>query len=258
MRLDELFVQRHEPAQGDADQPTIVLVHGAPDRSGTFGPLLAELTDRSVVTYDRRGYGRSLAATPPTAMVDHALDLLAVVESVDGPCVVVAHSFGSNPTMLAATLRPDAFLSLGLWEPPLVWIDPWPLTTKDYNQRVADSSDPASVLEETFRAMLGDSVWESMSADNRSRRLGEAVAFQVDMATSLVAPFDFDDVDVPSLVGYGTETNGWHVEGAHWLVDHLPDATLHVVDGAGHFAHRTHPADYAEFARRAAAIVSPS
>ncbi len=33
----------------------------------------------------------------------------------------------------------------------------------------------------------------------------------------------------------------------------LPDARLHTIAGAGHMAHRTHPAGYAAFVRAAAA-----
>lgn len=258
MSVDDLFIQHVFPEQASLDEPIIVLVHGAPDRSGTFSSLLPHLTDRRVVTYDRRGYGRSVEATPPTSMADHALDLLAVVDSIGTPCVVAAHSFGSIPTMLAATLRPAAFVSVGLWEPPLVWTEPWPVSTKAYNQRVADASDPAVPAEEVFRSMLGEEVWAAMSPESRARRIAEGVAFQIDMATSLVAPFDFAHVTVRALVGYGTDTTGGHVEGAQWLVDHLPDATLHTVASVGHFAHRTHPFEYAAFVRRAASLVSPS
>ena len=97
-----LFVAQHGPATDRA----IILVHGAPDRSATFRDVLACLGDHHVVVYDRRGYGRSLRAAPARGMHDHAQDLLSLVESCPTPPVVVAHSFGSNPTMLAATLRP--------------------------------------------------------------------------------------------------------------------------------------------------------
>ena len=48
-------------------------------------------------------------ADPP-----HARDLLAIIAECPRPPVVVAHSFGSNPTMLAAIMQPRAFAGLGL------------------------------------------------------------------------------------------------------------------------------------------------
>jgi pimeloyl-ACP methyl ester carboxylesterase len=250
MDLDGIHVEAHGPDTGTP----LVLVHGAPDRSTSFGPLLAELGDRRVVVYDRRGYGRSLGAEPPTAMVDHAHDLLGVIEQAGAPAVVVAHSFGSNPAMLAATLRPDAFAALGVWEPPLVWIEQWPQFTKDYNARVAGADDPAATVEHFYRRVLGDEVWDGQSDEGRARRWAEGVAFQVDMASELSAPFAFEDVRVPVLVGYGTDTGAFHDGGAIWLAETLPDARLHVVEATSHFAPRTHPAEYAAFVRATAAL----
>ncbi len=75
----------------------------------------------------------------------------------------------------------------------------------------------------------------------------KGAAFQVDMASELVAPFEFEDVAVPALVGYGTATVTEHSRGARWLVDRLPRARLRATPGAGHFAPRTHPEEFAAF-----------
>ena len=137
-----------------------------------FVGALGHLSDRDVTVYDRRGYGRSLGTTPARAMVDHARDLLDIADACKGPPVVVAHSFGANPTMLAATLRPDAFAALGLWEPPLPWVTWWPERTKQYNATVASSDAPADDIEEMYRRLLGDDVWSRLPADVRARRRG--------------------------------------------------------------------------------------
>jgi pimeloyl-ACP methyl ester carboxylesterase len=251
MELDGIHVERHGPSAG----PVIVMVHGAPDRGTSFRPLLRHLPDHRVVLYDRRGYGRSIGATPPTGMVDHARDLLAIVARLDAPAVVAAHSFGSNPTMLAVTLRPDAFAAVGLWEPPLPWTDVFPPRLRDHFARVASSDDPEGVVETMYRRVVGERAWERLPPGTRARRRAEGVAFQVDMASELVAPFAFDDVVAAALVGCGAETGASHGEAAAWLVDQLPNARLHAVPGAGHFAPRTHPAEYAAFVRATLALV---
>ena len=87
---------------GPHDGPLVVLVHGTPDTSGAFAAVLGHLADMRVITYDRRGYGRSVHMPPPLTMRHHALDLLGIAERCPRPPVVVANSFGSNPTMLAA------------------------------------------------------------------------------------------------------------------------------------------------------------
>ena len=238
-----LYVERHGPS---ADPP-IILVHGAPDRSAAFRQVLGHLSDRDVTLYDRRGYGRSLRVTPARAMVDHARDLLDIAEACKGLPVVVAHSFGANPTMLAATLRPDAFAAMGLWEPPLPWVTWWPEQTKQYNATVASSDAPADHIEEMYRRLLGDDVWSRLPTEVRARRRAEGPAFQADMASEITAPFDFQDVVVPSLVGYGTATSPEHAYGARWLAEILPNARTRTIRGSGHFAPHTHPHDYAGF-----------
>jgi pimeloyl-ACP methyl ester carboxylesterase len=226
---------------------TVVLVHGTPDRCSTFRPLLSHLADLRVVVYDRRGYGRSVAAEPPRSMQDHARDLLSIVAGQRAPCVVVGHSFGSNPAMLAASLEPGAFAALGVWEPPLPWVDWWP--NQDYYAGVMAADDPGAVAEELARRLLGEEQWDALDDRGRELRRAEGRAFRADIASQLTAPFEFSAVTMPTVVAYGTETMEDRKRGAPWLVERLPDATLFVVDGAGHWGHRTHTAEFARFVR---------
>ena len=237
----------HVEDHGPPTTPALVLVHGAPDRSTSFRDVLPYWPDRRVVLYDRRGYGRSTRAVPARSMADHADDLLAIVEDCGVPPIVIAHSFGSNVTMLAATVHPGAFAAVGLWEPPLPWVEWWPRGTKRYNANVAASDRPDDDIEGMYRMLLGDRGWDRLEPGVRLELRAEGAAFQVDMASELDAPFDFHDVLVPALVGHGTATVAEHAEGARWLVDRLPDARLHVTPGVGHFAPRTHPGAFADF-----------
>jgi pimeloyl-ACP methyl ester carboxylesterase len=95
--------------------------------------------------------------------------------------------------------------------------------------------------------LLGDEGWSRLQPEAQAELRAEGAAFQVDMASELVAPFDFQDVLVPAVVGYGTATVIEQSKGARWLVDHLPNARLQVTPGVGHFAPRTHPKEFAAF-----------
>lgn len=239
----------HVVVEGPADAPPLVVVHGAPDRSAAFRRALAELdgTDLRIVRYDRRGYGRSVRARPARSMADHADDLLGVIDTVGGSAVVVAHSFGSNPAMLAAVTRPGAFRALGVWEPPMVWLEWWPRQTKDYDAEVAAAPDPAQMAEDFNRRVLGDHVWEALDPGKQQQRRAEGPAFVADMGSLASAPFDEGDLVVPMVVGYGTETSPEHVEGARRLAAAVGDGSLHPIEGAGHFANQSHPRDFAGF-----------
>lgn len=86
---------------GDADHPTVVLVHGYPDSKEVWSEVAARLASRfHVVLYDVRGHGRSSAPVPLRGgftLEKLTDDFLAVVDAVspDRPVHLVGHDWGS-------------------------------------------------------------------------------------------------------------------------------------------------------------------
>jgi pimeloyl-ACP methyl ester carboxylesterase len=230
----------------------VVLVHGAPDRSKNFAGVVKLLADLPLVTYDRRGYGRSLASTPPArGFADHADDLLAILDG--RPSVVVAQSVGCNVAMAAAATAPSMIASLGLWEPPTAWCDWWPVP--DLRESAADfaaSIDPEALGEQFNRQILGDERWNELDEGTKDMLRREGAAFRSDMAAELTAPFEFDEIRCPVVIGCGTATSAGHLEGAHRLARIL-GADLFEVAGADHFAPLTNPPAWAQLVRKAVA-----
>ena len=233
---------------GSADTP-VILVHGAPDRSRNFAAVVELLDDLPLVTYDRRGYGRSVAATPPARnFADHAEDLIAILDGRRS--VVVAQSVGCNVAMTAATMAPSLFGALGLWEPPTAWCDWWPVPDLRESVRHFVAATDTALLGETFnRNILGDDRWDALSERTKDMLRREGAAFQVDMAAELTAPFQFGDITCPVVIGAGTATTSGHLEGARRLA-HILNADLFEVEGAGHFAPTSNPGAWAELVRR--------
>jgi pimeloyl-ACP methyl ester carboxylesterase len=231
----------------------VVLVHGSPDRSKNFAAVLERLADLPIVTYDRRGYGKSVDVRPPARdFGDHADDLLAVL---DGRCsVVVAQSVGCNVALTAAARAPELVAALGLWEPPNAWCDWWPDPALPASAaHFAAATDPEALGEEFNRGILGDERWDSLPERTRQLLRAEGAAFRSDMAAELFAPFAFADVTSPTVIGYGTETSSGHAEGARRLAA-LMGAELYEVEGADHFCPLTNPDAWAELVRRAVAL----
>ncbi|MEU4267799.1 SDR family oxidoreductase [Streptomyces sp. NPDC026092] len=86
---------------GDADRPTVLLVHGYPDSKEVWSEVAHRLAERfHVVLYDVRGHGRSTAPTPLRGgftLEKLTDDFLAVADAVspDRPVHLVGHDWGS-------------------------------------------------------------------------------------------------------------------------------------------------------------------
>jgi pimeloyl-ACP methyl ester carboxylesterase len=231
------------------DLPIVVLVHGAMDRSRSFRRVVDHLADHRVVTYDRRGYGDSVDAKPASGLQDHTADLLEVIGN--RRATVVAHSVASHIAVLAAIRDPDRVGSIGLWEPAAPWMDFWPEKARRSVARIAAASDSGDVAERGVIAMAGEEAWNRLSETARQQRRAEGAAFVLDMVSGMAAPYDWADIRVPCIIGYGAS---WpHVETSPQLAQTLACPTF-TIEEASHVAHLTHPAEFAEFVRRAAAV----
>lgn len=94
--------------RGEADRPTVLLVHGYPDTQGVWDEVAELLANRfHVVTYDVRGAG---ASDRPRRRAHYALELLAAdlravaaAVSPEAPVHVVGHDWGSIQAWEAIT-----------------------------------------------------------------------------------------------------------------------------------------------------------
>lgn len=101
-------VDLHVTCYGEPYDPTIILIHGYPDSSAVWDPIVDILKHRfQVVTYDVRGCGQS---SEPGWMWDYSLrklseDLQAVMRAVCPvqPVHLVAHDWGSIQTWESVT-----------------------------------------------------------------------------------------------------------------------------------------------------------
>ena len=120
-RLDRPEGRIAYTVEGPADGPLVVLVPGMGDLRGTFRDLVAPLVAagyRTAVT-DLRGHGDS--DTTFTVHGDPATgsDVIALVEHLGGPAVLVGSSMGAASVAWAAAERPDLVVGLMLSGPLL-------------------------------------------------------------------------------------------------------------------------------------------
>ncbi|MEV6647210.1 alpha/beta hydrolase [Amycolatopsis sp. NPDC051371] len=114
----------HGPA--DSPRPPLLMV-GQPMDAGGFSTLASYFPDRTVVTYDPRGLGRSVRKD---GREDHvpatqAGDLHAVIQALGaGPVEVFGSSGGAVTALALVTAYPGDVSTLVAHEPPLVGVLP--------------------------------------------------------------------------------------------------------------------------------------
>jgi pimeloyl-ACP methyl ester carboxylesterase len=240
-----LFVDERPPEGGEG--PLVVTVHGAMDRHRSFFPLRGHLRDHRVVVYDRRGYFRSRDARPPArGVADHADDLLAVLRR--RPAVVVGHSYGGDVALAAAAIAAEVRAVVAV-EPPLAWLPWWDPPGRP---RFA-GEDPGDAAEAFVRRLIGDERMKLLGEAMRLDLRADGPAFVTEMAALRrdPPPFEPEALRVPVVVVRGSESNERQRRSAAWLAERLPAGEVHVVDGATHNLHLSHPGELSDLVRRA-------
>src|ERR1700690_1188825 len=121
-KTDTVYLTRPEGricSDIDGSGPLVVLVPGMGDLRATYrflAPALREAGYR-VASTDLRGHGDSDTTFTSYGDVETAGDIVALIEEVGGPAVVVGNSMGAGAATLAAALQPGVISGLVLVGP---------------------------------------------------------------------------------------------------------------------------------------------
>jgi pimeloyl-ACP methyl ester carboxylesterase len=122
----DLVYDVHGPLPTTDGRPPLVMIGQPMDASG-FGTLASYFPERTVITYDPRGLGRSVRKD---GRVDHAPeiqagDVHAVIEALGaGPVEMFASSGGAVTALALVTAYPNDVTTLVAHEPPLIPVLP--------------------------------------------------------------------------------------------------------------------------------------
>ncbi len=235
-------------AEGPADAPAVVLLHGFGSSLDTWREVIPALTPtHRVIALDLKGFG--LSARPPgdyspeaeAALVRGVLDQLGVDRAA-----VVAHSWGSSVALALALASPERVTRLALYS---AWI---------YDEQ----------LPPFFRWAKADLIGEALFAlyyeerpDERMARaffdpegVDDAYVTRVEaeldrpgtVAAALAAvrgadlarlAAGYSKVQQPTLLVWGREDRVSPLHFGERLAADLPQATLRVFPRCGHFPH---------------------
>lgn len=229
--------------------PALVLVHGSIADHTTFDPFVEVLRDNlTTFAMDRRGFGASGDGDVYAIERDFE-DVAAVVDTVaartGGPVTLWGHSYGANCAMGAAA-RTGNVRHLVLYEPSLGLA--YPPGSIDTIEAAVASGD----REEAVVVVLRD-ILEMTEAELDALR--SSPLWPVRLATAHTVPREcrvedgweygpgqFDAITAPTLLLSGSDSVTEVTKATHQAAAAIPNAQIRVLDGHGHFAHKTDPA----------------
>jgi 3-oxoadipate enol-lactonase len=219
---------------GDPRRPALLLLGGVGGDASTWRhvvPLLA--AERFVVVPDPRGAGRSTAPDTPTSVDTYADDALAVLDELHlERASLYGHSFGGIVALELALAHPDRVDAV------IVGSTRSGRSSAVPSSRKAPLGRPWEVLySERFLHDRADVVDADRHAVVRNHR-GERR--QADAARAW-EPGERLDLRVPVLILHGSEDGLVDVANAERLARLLPDASVEILEGAGHAYHSEMP-----------------
>jgi len=245
--------------------PLVVLSHGIGVRRQDYrflAPMLAQAGYR-VASADLRGHGESSMGWASITRTDIASDLLALIDHLGGPAVIVGHSISGGAATIAAATRPD--LVAGIVE-----INPFTRTVhyslggllrvRRYRrclfllggtQLLRSLGLFMRYLNLAYPAKPADYPGYTTALAAKLREPGRMAEF---MKTFKSTPADAEkqlpNIKCPALVIMGTLDPDFAVPRAEGdaIVAAMPTGagTAAIVDGAGHYPHAQSPEAVAE------------
>ena len=226
------------------DGPPLLLVHGGMGQIESWQPLWDTLASRWRVTaMDRRGRGTS-GDTAPYRPDKEFQDVAAVAARLGGPVDVFAHSIGAIFALGAAAAGAPV-RRLALYEPPGPQAAP-PDWRARMNAMIA-AGRPGPAMMSFLTEIIGLTAEQVSELRNAPRRYDilPTVSATMPREGQVLADLDLSALatDVPVLLILGSASPAWAREVTGELAAILPRSTLAVLDGQGHDAISSAPAE---------------
>lgn len=251
--------------------PPVVLVHGTPSWSYLWRALVPSLAERfTVYVWDLLGYGQSEQREgQDVSITAQARYLGELLEQwgIERPAVA-GHDIGGAIVLRAHLREGCSFRCLSLID--AVVFNPWntPTTMHIRRHRDAYATMPGHIYETVVRAHLRtafaiepgrevlDAYFRPWSGQTGQRAYLRKLD-QIDEAETAMLEPRLTEVRLPAQVIWGERDTWLPPELGKRLANALPNATLELVPGAGHFSIEDQPAAIASLLAEFITSVAP-
>jgi pimeloyl-ACP methyl ester carboxylesterase len=221
--------------------PALLLIHGALlNGSLSWGAVLPQLSEHfTVYAMDRRG------RAPSGDAIDYSIsnevdDVVAVIDAIDEPITVLAHSYGALVS-LEALNRLSSVRRLLLYEPP-VSLKPDTTDAVANMQRALEDGDHAELVTTFLRDQVRvppDNIAKMRSSPMWPIVLEIAPTLAREsraVNTPRMSKERLANCKIPTTLLLGSETVGLLRDSAFFVRDAIPGCRLVILEGQGHGA----------------------
>jgi pimeloyl-ACP methyl ester carboxylesterase len=224
-------------SQGDG--PPVLFVHGTLATIDMYRPIANLLAPRyRVVMMVRRNYGGSGTDAGPSTLTRQAEDVLAVLDTLDAPAFVFAHSFGGLAALHAAILDGSRIGRLALYEPPVIFAGDVLVPVRDTCRELVAAGRSADAvlhfLAATSEAPTRLGVGLRALAVLLRHRAGGLLADLECMTGPAPDPDRWAAIGGPTLLLTGADSDRYGRQSTDVLRRTLPDSRTVVLPGLGH------------------------
>ncbi len=252
-----------ESGAGDA----VVFLHGVGGSRTAWEPQLAGLSgDHRCIAWDMPGYGASPPLPEPMTFPALARAVTRLLDAVEAPAAhLVGLSMGGMVALHAALDHPGRVRSLVLIDSsPAFALDGSTTAEQWVDERLEPlrrGLTPAGIAPGLLASVMAPDAPASVideAAAAMARVSAEALAAGLRCLTTHDVRDRLALVGVPALVLCGELDRETPPAYSSYLADRIPDATLALIEGAGHIANLERPAEVNRLLARFLAERTPS
>ncbi|HIC95775.1 TPA: alpha/beta hydrolase [Candidatus Bipolaricaulota bacterium] len=208
----------------------LLLVHGSGGDHTIWSWQIKRLRQEfSIAALDLNGHGRS-TFREGDGLSTYTEDVLAVLERLSGRTFLVGHSLGGAIALNVALNHPERIAGLGLVGAGArlrVLPELLELLERDFTEGV----------DSLLRWAFGPRAHPKLRAKAKEQLLRNgqrALLRDLESCDSFDVMGELVRIEVPTLVLCGSEDRLTPLKYSEYLRDHIPGATLKVIEGAGH------------------------
>lgn len=214
-------------------------------------PLAILSENWRVIAYDHRGSGVTVAPVESITFDRLVDDVFVVMDAYEVErCVLAAMSMGAAIALGAALRRPERISGLVLANS----LDLRGTTTEGQDMFLMGlTHDYPRMLEVFIQGCVPEPDSDHIKSWGRhilNRASQEAAIALYRMSKTITIRDDLSRITQPTLLIHGDADSLAPLGSARWLAEQLPDATLKVIEGAGHVPILTRPEAVAEEIQR--------